>query len=37
LRPAAEDSSHLIGIDGNGVVLMNLQDTRATYPSITGA
>lgn len=37
IRPAAEKSSHLIGIDGNGVVLMNLQDTRAGYPSITGA
>lgn len=37
VRPAAERSSHLVGIDGSGVVLMNLQDSRASYPSITGA
>jgi sugar lactone lactonase YvrE len=37
VRPAAEKSSHVIGIDGNGVVLMNLQDTQALFPSITGA
>lgn len=36
LRPAAQKSSHVIGIDGDGVVLMNLQDSRARYPSITG-
>jgi sugar lactone lactonase YvrE len=37
IRPAAEPSAHLIAIDGNGVVLMNLQDTRAGYAAITGA
>ncbi|MDH4046943.1 MAG: SMP-30/gluconolactonase/LRE family protein [Gammaproteobacteria bacterium] len=36
IRPAAKKSSHIIGIDGNGTVLMNLQDTAAVYPSITG-
>jgi len=36
LRPAAERSSHVIGIDGHGVVLMNLQDTAATVPALTG-
>jgi sugar lactone lactonase YvrE len=37
IRPAAERSSHLIGIDGNGQVLMDLQDSAAAYASITGA
>ncbi len=36
LRPAAEKSSHVIGINGDGVVLMDLQDSKASYPSITG-
>jgi sugar lactone lactonase YvrE len=36
VRPAAQASSHVIGIDGSGLVLMDLQDTRAVYPSITG-
>lgn len=36
VRPAAQMSSHVIGIDGDGVVLMNLQDSYARYPSITG-
>jgi sugar lactone lactonase YvrE len=36
VRPAAEPSSHVIGITGDGQVLMNLQDTRATLASITG-
>jgi sugar lactone lactonase YvrE len=37
IRPAAEPSTHLIAIDGNGTVLMNLQDSRAGYAAITGA
>jgi sugar lactone lactonase YvrE len=37
VRPKAEPSSHVIAIDGNGVVLMNLQDTSAQLPSLTGA
>ncbi len=36
VRPAAEKSSHVIGINGDGVVLMDLQDSHASYPSITG-
>ena len=36
LRPAAEKSSHVIGINGDGVVLMDLQDSHASYPYITG-
>jgi sugar lactone lactonase YvrE len=36
LRPAAEKSSHVIGVNGDGVVLMDLQDSRARFPSITG-
>jgi len=37
LRPKAEPSSHIIGITGDGEVLMNLQDTAATVPAVTGA
>jgi len=36
VRPKIEPSSHVIGIDGDGVVLMNLQDTSAGIPSLTG-
>jgi len=36
LRPAASKSSHVIGIDGDGIVLMNLMDTAATMPALTG-
>lgn len=36
MRPTAEPSSHVIGINGEGDVLMSLQDTDAHYPSITG-
>lgn len=36
IRPAAEKSSHVVGINGDGVVLMDLQDSQANYPSITG-
>ncbi len=37
LRPTAERSTHLIAIDGNGQVLMNLQDSAAGFPMVTGA
>jgi sugar lactone lactonase YvrE len=37
VRPKAVPSSHLVAIDGNGVVLMNLQDTSARLPALTGA
>ncbi len=36
IRPKIEPSSHVIGIDGDGVVLMNLQDMSAGVPSLTG-
>ncbi len=36
LRPRAEPSSHVIAITGDGVVLMNLQDPAARFPSLTG-
>lgn len=37
LRPKAEPSSHVIAISGEGEVLMNLQDSAATVPALTGA
>ena len=37
LRPKAVPSTHLIAIDGDGKVLMNLQDTQARFPAVTGA
>lgn len=36
IRPKAMPSSHVIAIDGDGQVLMNLQDSRAQYPALTG-
>lgn len=36
IRPRAEPSSHVIAIDGDGRVLMNLQDSRLKYPTLTG-
>ena len=36
LRPKAVPSSHVISITGDGEVLMNLQDTAATVPALTG-
>jgi sugar lactone lactonase YvrE len=36
VRPAAVPSSHIIGIDGDGEILMNLQDTAVQFPAITG-
>lgn len=35
-RPKARPSSHVIAIDGDGQVLMNLQDTTIKYPTLTG-
>jgi len=35
-RPKAEPYSHVIAINGDGVVLMNLHDPAARYPTITG-
>ena len=37
VRPQAEPSSHVIAISGDGEVLMNLQDSAATVPALTGA
>jgi len=36
LRPKAAPYSHIIAINGNGEILMNLQDPAAKYPSLTG-
>jgi hypothetical protein len=36
LRPQAEPLSHVIGINENGDVLMNLHDQRARFPTLTG-
>lgn len=36
LRPKPDPSSHVIAINGDGDVLMNLQDHAATYPMMTG-
>lgn len=36
VRPKATPSSHVIAIDGDGVVLMNLQDSGAQLPALTG-
>lgn len=36
LRPKAVPSSHVFAIDGDGVVLMNLQDTGEQLPALTG-
>lgn len=35
-RPKAAPSSHVIAIDGDGQVLMNLQDSTISYPALTG-
>jgi len=37
LRPRAEPYSHVVAINAQGEVLMNLQDTTARYPTLTGA
>ena len=36
LRPAAVPASHVIAINGDGDVLLSLQDTAARYPAMTG-
>lgn len=36
LRPAAELSSHVIAFDREGVILMNMHDPEARYPTLTG-
>ena len=36
LRPAPVASSHVIAIDGEGTVLMDLQDAAGRYPMLTG-
>lgn len=35
-RPKAEPSSHVIAINGDGEVLMNLHDPLARFPTLTG-
>ena len=37
LRPQAVPSSHVIAINGDGDVLLSLQDPAAVYPFMTGA
>lgn len=37
VRPKAEPFSHVIAINGDGVVLMNLHDPAAHFPTLTGA
>lgn len=36
LRPEADVASHVIAFNGDGEVLMNLQDPDARYPTLTG-
>lgn len=36
MRPKAVPSSHVIAINGDGEVLMNLQDPDARFPALTG-
>jgi len=36
VRPSAVPSSHVNAIDGEGKVLMNLQDKQIRYPTLTG-
>jgi sugar lactone lactonase YvrE len=37
LRPKAVPSSHVIAVNGDGEVLLSLQDPAAAYPTMTGA
>ncbi len=37
MRPSAVPSSHVIAFDGDGVVLENLHDPDARFPTLTGA
>lgn len=36
VRPRAEPYAHVFAIDGDGTVLMNLQDPDANFPTLTG-
>ena len=36
LRPEAEKSSHVIAFNGDGEILMNMQDPAVRYPTLTG-
>ncbi|MCH9693383.1 MAG: SMP-30/gluconolactonase/LRE family protein [Gammaproteobacteria bacterium] len=36
MRPKAKESSHVIAINGNGEVLMNMHDPRARFATMTG-
>ncbi len=36
MRPRAEPYSHVVAINGDGVVLMNLHGERAVFPALTG-
>ena len=36
VRPAADESSHVIAFNGDGEVLMNMHDPDARYPTLTG-
>ena len=36
MQPDAVPSSHVIAVNGDGQVLMNLQDRSASFPSLTG-
>jgi len=36
LRPAAELSSHVIAFNGDGEILMDMQDPSARFPTLTG-
>ena len=36
MRPKAVPSSHVVAFDGDGQILMNMQDPDARYPTLTG-
>ena len=36
MQPEADVSSHVIAFNGNGEILMNMQDPDARYPTLTG-
>jgi hypothetical protein len=36
VRPQAEPFSHVIAVNGDGEVLMNLHDPSARFPTLTG-
>jgi hypothetical protein len=37
VRPKATPSSHVIAFNGDGQILMNLQDPETRFPTLTGA